>query len=181
MSEHKIICDSFDLTLQRLAFEIIEKNLANIEQISFAGIRKRGVPLANRIAQIIKEYKDIDIPVSELDISLYTDDQTLISNEPVISQGLYNGSFRNRIIILIDDILNSGRTVRAALEDIYDHGRPKEVQLCVMADLKNRILPISADYIGKVVIPDTDEYVKVNVEEVDGLDNIMLLKKEEQK
>jgi len=169
----------FERMIKRIALQIIEGNVDNIEDLAFIGIRKRGVPLAERIAEYIKYTEGYEIPVGELDISLYRDDQTAISNEPILSGTEIDFSFSGKALIIIDDILQSGRTARAAMEAILDHGRPDSIELCVIVDTRTRKLPMSADYTGRRLPISKKEYVRLNLEELDDRDSIEIIKRGE--
>jgi pyrimidine operon attenuation protein/uracil phosphoribosyltransferase len=181
MESKKIIQEKeFDRILRRLSIQIVEKNLKNIEKLAFIGIKKRGVPLAERLKYYIQKFEGFDIPLGEYDISLYKDDQTqtTISHEPIVYGGTFNFSFSGKILVVVDDLLQSGRTARAAMESILDRSKPEAIQLCVMVDTRSRILPISADFYGvRLRVSKKKEYVKVNLKEFDGEDSIEIFKK----
>ena len=168
---------SIERALKRIAHEIIEQN-KGLEQLYLVGIRTRGVPMAERIAKYFKEIENRDIPVGILDITLYRDDLTTISHQPVIKGSKIDFDIDNSIIILFDDVLYTGRTVRAAIDAILDFGRPKQIQLCVLVDRGHRELPIKADYVGKNVPTSREEIIKVTFEETDGIDQVTIAVKE---
>jgi len=159
--------------LSRIAHEIIERN-KGIENVALVGIRRRGIPLAQRLVQRLKEYEGIDVPVGTLDITLYRDDLTELSSVPVVHKSEVNFKLPGTIVVLVDDVLFTGRTVRAALGALLDIGRPAAIQLAVLVDRGHRELPIRADYVGKNVPTSHRERVEVNVTEIDGEDYVAL-------
>jgi pyrimidine operon attenuation protein/uracil phosphoribosyltransferase len=161
-------------TLRRLSHEIIEKN-KNLNELAIVGIRTRGVYLGYRIRDNIKEIEGIELPFGILDITLYRDDLTLIAEQPQVKGTELNFDLNDRNIILVDDVLFTGRTVRCALDELIDFGRPKAIQLAVLIDRGHRELPIRADYVGKNIPTSLDEFVEVRVKEVDGRDEVVLL------
>ncbi|MDD3051279.1 MAG: bifunctional pyr operon transcriptional regulator/uracil phosphoribosyltransferase PyrR [Candidatus Cloacimonetes bacterium] len=165
---------SIGRAMKRISHEIIEQN-KGLENTYLVGIRSRGVPLAERIEKYLKEIENIEIPVGVLDITLYRDDLTTISHQPVIKGSQIDFNIENSVIILIDDVLYTGRTVRAAIDAIMDFGRPKEIQLCVLIDRGHRELPIKANYVGKNVPTSQKEIIKVNLEEIDGVDSVNIM------
>ena len=162
-----------DLVLARITAEILEK----LEQEDFAiiGIRRRGVPLAERLCARIASARGRIPPLGILDITLYRDDLTTVSNRPMLRETRIDFDINDRCLILVDDVLFTGRTIRAALDGLVDLGRPKRVQLTVLADRGHRELPIQADYVGKVVQTEFDEIVEVHLREEDGEDGVVLL------
>ena len=152
--------------LQRIAHEILEKNKGT-EQICLIGIRNRGDILAKRLQSAVKEIEGIEIPVGILDITLYRDDLTLASTHPVIHETIITFDITDKKVILVDDVLFSGRTIRAALDALIDFGRPTNIQLAVFVDRGHRELPIRADYVGKNIPTSLNQNVKVILEEVD--------------
>ena len=163
-----------DRVLVRIAAEILEK-LGPEEDFAVIGIRRRGVPLAERICARIAATRGRAVPMGILDITLYRDDLTTVSNRPMLRETRIDFDINDRSLILVDDVLFTGRTIRAALDGLVDLGRPKRVQLAVMADRGHRELPIQADYIGKVVQTEFDEIVEVRLCEEDGEDGVVLL------
>src|SRR6185295_8418768 len=145
--------------LSRLASEIVERN-AGIEDLLLVGIRRRGVPLAERIADKIAQLEGRRPPVGQLDITLYRDDLSTVGPRPVVNKTEIPGNVTGRTIVLVDDVLYTGRTIRAALDELVDFGRPSRVELCVLIDRGHRELPIQADYIGKYVQTADSEIVK---------------------
>lgn len=157
----------------RIAHEIIEKNRGTSE-LSLVGIQRRGVPLAKRIAQKIKEVEGSNIPVGILDITLYRDDLSMLSEHPIINGTDIGFSLNDKKIVLIDDVLYTGRTVRAAIDAIMDIGRPKMIQLAILIDRGHREIPIRADYVGKNVPTSRKEIINVQLSEIDGVNVVTL-------
>jgi pyrimidine operon attenuation protein/uracil phosphoribosyltransferase len=162
--------------LRRISHEIIEKN-KNLEELAIVGIRTRGVILAERIKKNISQIEKIELPFGILDITLYRDDLTLISEQPVIKETKLEFDLTDKKIILIDDVLFTGRTIRCALDELIDFGRPKAIQLAVLVDRGHRELPIRADYVGKNIPTSLKEFVEVRVKEIDAKDEVVLLEK----
>lgn len=167
-------CDGIRRSLTRIAHEIIEKN-KGINNIILVGIRRRGVPLAERLANIIYKIEGTEVPVAKLDITLYRDDLTTLSDQPVVHATEIPFDISGKRIILIDDVLYTGRTVRAALDAIMDMGRPRSIQLAVLVDRGHRELPIRADFIGKNVPTSSKELIHVKIEEIDGEDSVIIM------
>jgi pyrimidine operon attenuation protein/uracil phosphoribosyltransferase len=159
--------------LSRIAHEIIERN-KGIEHVALVGIRRRGVPLAQRLAARLKEFEGKEVPVGILDITLYRDDLTELSSVPVIHRSDVPFKLPGKVVVLVDDVLYTGRTVRAALDALLDIGRPNVIQLAVLIDRGHRELPIRADYVGKNVPTSRREVVEVHMTEVDGEDFVAL-------
>jgi pyrimidine operon attenuation protein/uracil phosphoribosyltransferase len=160
-------------TVTRIAHEIVERN-RGVEEIILVGIRKRGVPLAERIARAIDKFEGVNVPVGALDITLYRDDIQMISPNPVVGKTDINVDINDRIIVLVDDVLFTGRTVRAALDELIDFGRPRAIQLAVLVDRGHREYPIRADFVGKNVPTSSNETVVVLLEESDGEEMVIL-------
>jgi len=156
--------------LTRISHEIIEKN-KGVEEVVLIGIKTRGIPLANRIQKNIEKIEGIIIPTYELDITNYRDD---INKEERIDIKEFTFDVRNKIVIIVDDVLYTGRTVRAALDAIVDRGRPKKVELAVLVDRGHRELPIRADFVGKNVPTSKSERVSVMIEELDDMDMVII-------
>jgi pyrimidine operon attenuation protein / uracil phosphoribosyltransferase len=167
-----------DRTLVRLAHEILEKT-ADLDKLAFVGIRRRGVPLAQRLAAKIKSLEKREVPVGILDINLYRDDLSTVSSTPVVNATEIPFSVVGRDIILMDDVLYTGRTIRAALDALFDHGRPARVQLLVLIDRGHRELPIEARYVGRTVQTSDIEIIEVKFQEIDGLEKVLLVEKVE--
>lgn len=161
-------------TIHRMAHEIIEQN-KGLEKIRLVGIRSRGVPLAERIAAYLKEIENTEIPVGIIDITLYRDDLSTISHQPVIKGSYIDFEMEGAVVILVDDVLFTGRTVRAAIDALLDFGRPKQIQYAVLVDRGHRELPIKADYVGKNVPTSKEEIIQVALEETDGEDSVKII------
>ncbi|MGL5244397.1 MAG: bifunctional pyr operon transcriptional regulator/uracil phosphoribosyltransferase PyrR [Sarcina sp.] len=159
--------------LVRISHEIIEKN-KGIDDIILVGIKRRGYPLAKRLAEQIEKIEEIKIPVASVDITLYRDDLSNINDLPSINHSELNVSIKGKKIIIVDDVLYTCRTVRAAIDAIIDQGRPNVIQLAVLVDRGHKELPIRADYVGKNIPTSTDEIVSVQIEEVDGEDSVKI-------
>jgi len=162
-------------SITRISYEIIEKN-KGIENLVLVGIKTRGVPLAHRIAKRLFEIEGHEVPVGKLDITLYRDDLTEKDKGPVINSSEIPGDIKNKIVVLVDDVIYTGRTTRAALDAVTDIGRPQVIQLAVLIDRGHRELPIRADYVGKNVPTSKKEIVKVELTEVDGKDQVSIIK-----
>ncbi len=163
--------------LTRIAHEILEKN-KGIENLCLVGIRNRGVYLAKRLAECIKRIEDKDVPVGILDITLYRDDLTLIASQPLVHKTEIGFDINGKNLILVDDVLYTGRTVRAALDALVDFGRPKSIQLAVLVDRGHRELPVRADYAGKNIPTSQKETVEVRLEDTDGRDEVVIVEKD---
>jgi len=167
-----------DRTLVRLAHEILERT-ENLEQLAFIGIRRRGVPLAQRLAKKIESLENRQVPVGILDINLYRDDLSTVGVKPVVSATDIQFSVEGKDIILVDDVLYTGRTIRAALDALFDHGRPARVQLLALIDRGHRELPIEARFVGRVVQTSDIEIIEVKFQEIDGIEKVLLVEKAE--
>lgn len=165
-----------DRTLVRLAHEILEKS-EDLSRLAFIGVRRRGVPIAQRLAKKISELEKIDIPVGILDINLYRDDLSTVGAKPVLNATEINFDITNKDIILTDDVLYTGRTVRSALDALFDHGRPARVQLLCLIDRGHRELPIEARYVGRKVQTSANEIIEVKLQEIDSLEKVLLVEK----
>jgi len=165
---------NFERTIIRLAHEILEKN-KGAENIALVGIRTRGEFLARRIAKKIADIENIDIKVGLLDITLYRDDLREKLSQPILKGTDIKFDISGRDVILIDDVLFTGRTIRAALDELVDLGRPASIQLAVLIDRGHRELPIRADFVGKNIPTSINEKVKVSMKEVDGEDGVNLI------
>jgi pyrimidine operon attenuation protein/uracil phosphoribosyltransferase len=165
-----------DRSLVRLAHEILERT-EDLDKLAFIGIRRRGVPLAQRLAAKISELERRDIPVGILDINLYRDDLSTVSVTPVVNPTEINFPITGKDIILTDDVLYTGRTIRAAMDALFDHGRPARVQLLVLIDRGWRELPIEARYVGRMVQTTANEIIEVKFREVDGIEKVLLVEK----
>src|ERR1700683_542877 len=165
-----------DRTLVRLAHEILEKT-DDLQRLAFIGIRRRGVPLALRLADKIKNLENLAIPVGFLDINLYRDDLSMVSEKPVHSATESNVPVTAKDIILIDDVLYTGRTIRAALDALFDKGRPARVQLLALIDRGHRELPIEARYVGRMVQTSSNEIIEVKFQEIDHMEKVLLVER----
>ncbi len=163
-------------TLVRLAHEIIEKNNGS-QNVGLVGIKRRGVPLAQRLAKIIGAIEKHPADSGVLDISFYRDDLSTHDVRPVVSPGSIGFDVNGRDIILIDDVLYTGRTIRAALDALFDHGRPRRVQLLVLVDRGHRELPIEATFVGRTVPTTQREIVEVKLQEVDNDEQVVLVER----
>src|SRR5919106_6500201 len=172
--------DRIARTLTRIAHEIVERN-KGVEQLALVGIRTRGVPLARRVARTLREITGIDVPTGALDITLYRDDlmRHAVGPQPLVRRTEIPFSIDDRKILLVDDVLYTGRTIRAALDALIDFGRPKVIQLLALVDRGHRELPIKADYVGKNLPTSRSESVKVRLAEVDGVDEVLVTEGED--
>ena len=161
-------------TLVRLAHEIVEKN-EGAANVGLIGIKRRGVPLANRIGRLIEGIEKRPVETGVLDISFYRDDLSTQGPRPVVTPGAIGFDVTGRDIILMDDVLYTGRTIRAALDALFDHGRPKSVQLLVLIDRGHRELPIQATYTGRNVPTSSREIIEVKLNEIDGQEQVLLV------
>lgn len=159
--------------LIRISHEILEKN-KGAENLALLGLQTRGVPIANRLACFIKEIEGIEVPVGILDITLYRDDLSHLMHTPEVRATEVPFSVENRKIVITDEVVYTGRTIRAAMDAIMDLGRPQLVQLAVLIDRGHRELPIRADYVGKNIPTSRLEWVHVKLKEVDGVDGVVL-------
>ncbi len=172
--------DRMSRTLTRIAHEIVERN-RGLDKLALIGVRTRGVPLAKRLAERLHEISGVDVPTGALDITLYRDDlmHNPVGPQPVVRSTEIPFSIDGMVIVLVDDVLYTGRTVRAALDELIDFGRPKAIQLMVMVDRGHRELPIKADYVGKNVPTSRSESVAVRLAEIDARDEVEIEKAEE--
>jgi pyrimidine operon attenuation protein / uracil phosphoribosyltransferase len=164
---------SISLALNRLAHEIIERN-KGIENIVIIGIRTRGAILAERLAEILSRIGKLALPVGVIDITLYRDDVADKLDQPVVQKTDVLFDIVDKVVILVDDVLYTGRTIRAALDEIIDFGRPRAIHLAVLVDRGHRELPIGPDYVGKVVPTSRTERVEVHLAEQDGVDEVII-------
>ncbi|NIA22798.1 MAG: bifunctional pyr operon transcriptional regulator/uracil phosphoribosyltransferase PyrR [Proteobacteria bacterium] len=167
---------SIKRVLKRMAHEIVEKN-SGIDNLILVGIQRRGDILAGRIAGLLKEIEGKEVTTGKLDITLYRDDLSSIANQPIIHKTDIPVNIDDKTIILVDDVLFTGRTIRAALDELIDFGRPKRIQVAVLVDRGHRELPIRADYVGKNIPTAKDELVDVHVKELDGGDEVIVEKR----
>ena len=178
MNVKKRLLDGARMTraIRRMAIEIVEKN-RGIKDLIIVGIRSRGVPIGERIAKEIEQMEGHPMPFGILDITLYRDDLTTIAPQPVVKPTKLPEPIDDKVVVLVDDVLYTGRTVRAALDALIDFGRPRAVMLAVLIDRGHRELPIHADVIGKTVPTDADEVIKVRMAELDGEDEVLIMEK----
>ena len=162
--------------LARIAHQIVERR-RDAEGLVLVGVRTRGVPLARRLARLVAEAGAPPPPVGALDITLYRDDLTTVAPQPVLRGTEIPGSIDGRTVVLVDDVLYTGRTVRAALDEIIDFGRPARIKLAVLIDRGHRELPICPDYVGQTITTTREESVQVLLQEDDGADRVLLLEK----
>jgi pyrimidine operon attenuation protein / uracil phosphoribosyltransferase len=167
-----------DRTLQRLAHEIVERS-GGTQNLALIGIRRRGVPLAQRVAHAMREIDRVEVPVGTLDITLYRDDLSTVATQPVLQSSEIPFPVDDKDIILVDDVLYTGRTVRAAMNAMFDLGRPRSVKLCVLIDRGHRELPIEASYVGRMVQTSAREIIEVRLREVDNEERVMLVERTE--
>jgi len=167
--------DRMSRALTRIAHEILERN-RGAGELALVGIRTRGVPLARRLARALKEINGVDVPTGALDITLYRDDlmRSAVGPQPVIRRTEVSFSIDDRKILLVDDVLYTGRTIRAALDALIDFGRPRAIQLVVLVDRGHRELPIKADYVGKNLPTSLRQSVQVRLQEIDGVDEVLV-------
>ncbi|HCE34734.1 MAG TPA: bifunctional pyr operon transcriptional regulator/uracil phosphoribosyltransferase PyrR [Clostridiales bacterium] len=148
--------------LRRISHEIVER-CGGVDNLVLVGIKSRGIPLAEKLKQLIFAFESVDVPLGELDISLYRDDLTEIADLPTVKKTDIGVDVKGKTVVLVDDVLFTGRTVRAAIDAVFDQGRPEAIQLAVLVDRGHRELPIRADYVGKNIPTARTEMVKVNL------------------
>ena len=165
-----------DRTLVRLAHEILERT-RDLDKLVFIGVRRRGVPLAQRLAKKIETLERRSIPVGILDINLYRDDLSTVSHQPVVNATDIPFTVAAKDVILMDDVLYTGRTIRAALDALFDHGRPARVQLLVLIDRGHRELPVEAQFVGRMVQTTSSEIIEVKFQEIDGMEKVLLVER----
>ena len=163
-------------TLVRLAHEIVEKN-NGVANFGLVGIMRRGVPLAHRLAKILGRIEKTKVDVGTLDISLYRDDLSTVGHRPEVKQSKMEFDIQDKDIVLVDDVLYTGRTARAALDALFDHGRPRRIQLCVLIDRGHRELPIEASFVGRVIQTTPEEHIELKLQETDGADKVLLMER----
>lgn len=167
-----------DRALSRIAHEIVEKN--GPDHLAIVGIRTRGVPLAGTLVDKIREFEGVEVPFGSVDVTLYRDDLSQIAPNPVVQETELGFELDGYHVVLVDDVLFTGRTVRAAMDVLMDFGRPRTIQLAVLVDRGHRELPIRADYVGKNVPTSKREVIKVECEPTDGRNRVTILESEEE-
>ncbi|MGA2200705.1 MAG: bifunctional pyr operon transcriptional regulator/uracil phosphoribosyltransferase PyrR [Terriglobales bacterium] len=165
-------------TLIRLAHEILEKN-NGVEDLALVGIRRRGVPLAARLAKIIQRIEKKPVPLGTLDITLYRDDLSTLDSKPVVQKTEMEIPITGKSVVLVDDVLYTGRTTRAAMDALFRVGRPRRLQLCVLIDRGHRELPIEAAFIGRTVQTTENQTIEVKLREVDDAEKVLLMEKQQ--
>jgi pyrimidine operon attenuation protein / uracil phosphoribosyltransferase len=175
MNAQKVVLgeDEMRRALTRIAHEIAERNADSLA-IAIVGIHRRGAPLAHRLRGPLEDLLDRRVPVGEIDISFYRDDVVTRAEAPVVHASHIDFDVSERTVVVVDDVLYTGRTVRAAIEALFDYGRPQRVQLAVLADRGHRELPIRPDYVGKNLPTSREERVSVRVRELDGIDEVAI-------
>ncbi len=163
-------------TLVRLAHEIVEKN-NGVANLALVGIKRRGVPLAQRLGKLIERIENTKIEVGTLDITFYRDDLSTVGISPAVQKSELGVEVEEKDVILVDDVLYTGRTTRAALDALVDHGRPRRVQLCVLIDRGHRELPIEATFVGRRVQTTSNEIIEVKLKETDSTEKVLLVEK----
>lgn len=178
MHEKSVIMDAKDMeySMKRIALEIVEKN-KGLQNVHLVGIQTRGVPMANRIAGFLREIEAAEVNVGTLDITLYRDDLSLVAEKPMMKGSDIDFEVENSNIILIDDVLFTGRTVRAAIDAILDIGRPANIQLCVLIDRGHQEMPVRANYVGRNVPTSINEVIKVTFEDTDEDEMVRIMEK----
>ena len=164
-------------TLIRLAHQILEKN-NGVEDLALVGIRRRGVPLAERLAKIIQRIEKKPVLLGTLDITLYRDDLSTLDSKPVVQKSDIGIPIEDKSVVLVDDVLYTGRTTRAAMDALFRAGRPRRLQLCVLIDRGHRELPIEAAFIGRTVQTTANQIIEVKLREVDGAEKVLLMEKQ---
>jgi pyrimidine operon attenuation protein / uracil phosphoribosyltransferase len=163
-------------TLVRLAHEIVEKN-NGVENLGLVGIKRRGVPMAQRLAGLIKNIEKQDVLVGTLDINLYRDDLSTAGPKPIVNPLELGFDVNDKNVILIDDVLYTGRTTRAALDALFDHGRPRRVQLLVLIDRGHREIPVEAQFVGRTIQTSDKEIIEVKLKEIDNSEQVLLVER----
>src|ERR1700735_1977732 len=167
-----------DRTLQRVAHEIVERS-GGTANLALIGVRRRGVPLANRIAQAMRGIDGVDVPVGTLDITLYRDDLSKVAPQAVLQSSDITFGVDQMDLVLVDDVLYTGRTIRAAMNGLFDLGRPQRVSLCVLIDRGHREMPIEAQFVGRTVHTSDTEIIEVRLREIDDEERVVLVDRQE--
>ena len=162
-------------SLVRLAYQVVEEN--GVKNLGLIGIRRRGVPMAERMSKTIAQIEKKSVPVGTLDITFYRDDLSTVGPRPVVKELEIGFPIQDKNIVLVDDVLYTGRTIRAALDALFSQGRPRRVQLCVLIDRGHRELPIEAAFIGRKVQTTDIEVIEVKLHEIDGAEKVLLMEK----
>ena len=170
--------EGIDKSLKRIAHEVLEKNQGSFESLAIIGIMRRGATLAERLKEEIRRIEGKELPLGTLDITFYRDDLTQIAQSPVVHETQVGFDITDKKVILVDDVLFTGRTIRCALDELIDFGRPRAVQLAVLIDRGHRDFPIRADYVGKNLPTSLQEIVQVRLKEVDGADEVVIEEEE---
>ena len=174
MSDRRILdADDVRRALTRIAHEIVERN-GGVDGLVLVGIRSRGVPIARRLADLIEQHEGASVPVDSLDITYYRDDLTRIAHAPIVKRSELETDVAGQVVVLVDDVLYTGRTVRAALDALTDRGRPKAVRLAALIDRGHRELPIRPDFVGKNLPTNAEETVHVRLRETDDVDEVVI-------
>jgi pyrimidine operon attenuation protein / uracil phosphoribosyltransferase len=173
--EELLSASDVERSLVRLAYQVVEEN--GVAGLGLIGIRRRGVPMAERISKIIQGMEKQPVPVGTLDITFYRDDLSTVGPRPVVKELELGFPIQDMNIVLVDDVLYTGRTIRAALDALFSKGRPRRVQLCVLIDRGHRELPIEAAFIGRRVQTTANEVIEVKLTEIDGLEKVLLMEK----
>ena len=163
-------------TLVRLVHEVVSKH-DDLSDFVLVGIRRRGVPLAERLALLLERQTRVKVPVGTLDITLYRDDLSVMATQPVVHKGKLGVSIAGKDVLLVDDVLYTGRTTRAALDALFELGRPRRVQLCVLIDRGHREIPVEASFVGRNVQTTTSEVIEVKLTEIDDAEKVLLMEK----
>jgi pyrimidine operon attenuation protein/uracil phosphoribosyltransferase len=168
--------EEIDRTLQSLAHEIVEKSNGT-KDLALIGVRRRGVPLSRRLAKLIGDFAHATVPVGTLDITLYRDDLSTIGAQPVLESTHIDFPVDGRDLVIVDDVLYTGRTIRAAMNGLFDLGRPKRIRLCVLIDRGHRELPVEATFVGRTVETSDAEFVEVRLRESDAEERVVLMER----
>lgn len=170
--------DGIDKAIKRIAHEILEKNRGSLDHLVIIGIMRRGSTLAQRLQKEVHRIEGVSLPLGTLDITLYRDDLTQIAQNPIVHETRIDFDITDQKVVLVDDVLFTGRTVRCALDELIDFGRPRAVQFAVLIDRGHRDFPIRADYVGKNLPTSLQEIVQVRLVEVDGVDEVVIEEKQ---